>query len=66
MTENTLERALTSPDFLIELVTNLKHEQEARKLAESKVAEQQENTGGSKGMNYKYLIMTNLDRFGVS
>lgn len=66
MTENTLEKALTSPNFLIELVTNLKHEQEARKLAESKVAKQQENTGGSKGMNYKYLIMTNLDRFGVS
>lgn len=42
MTENTLQKALTSPDFLIELVTNLKNEQEARKLTEFKVAEQQE------------------------
>ncbi|PGZ95183.1 hypothetical protein COE51_21385 [Bacillus pseudomycoides] len=42
MTENTLQKVLTSPDFLIELVTNLKNEQEARKLAEFKVAEQQE------------------------
>ncbi|PHA72685.1 phage antirepressor [Bacillus toyonensis] len=41
MTDNTLEQALTSPDFLIELATNLKHEQEARKLAESKVVAQQ-------------------------
>ncbi|MED0901390.1 BRO family protein [Bacillus nitratireducens] len=42
MTDNTLEKALTSPNFLIQLATNLKNEQEARKLAESKVAEQQE------------------------
>lgn len=42
MTDNTLEQALTSPDFLIQLATNLKHEQEARKLAESKVVAQQE------------------------
>ncbi|MES9667187.1 phage antirepressor [Bacillus nitratireducens] len=42
MTDNTLEKALTSPDFLIELATNLKHEQEARKLVESKVVAQQE------------------------
>ncbi|WP_215573066.1 phage antirepressor KilAC domain-containing protein [Bacillus mycoides] len=42
MTENTLEKALTSLDFLIELATNLKHEQEARKLVESKVVAQQE------------------------
>ncbi|MEK4776002.1 hypothetical protein NST86_06515 [Bacillus sp. FSL L8-0199] len=41
-TDSTLEKALTSPDFLIELVTNLKYEQEARKLAESKVAEQKQ------------------------
>lgn len=33
---------MTSLDFLIQLATNLKHEQETRKLAESKVAEQQE------------------------
>ena len=36
MTEQTLEQALTSPDFLIRLATQLKEEQEARKLAEQK------------------------------
>lgn len=34
MTENTLEKALASPDFLIQLATNLKEEQEKRKLLE--------------------------------
>ncbi|ASY50457.1 phage antirepressor KilAC domain-containing protein [Clostridium perfringens] len=34
MTENTLEKALTSPDFLIQLATNLKEEQEKRRLLE--------------------------------
>lgn len=28
MTENTLEKALTSPDFLIQIATNLKTEQD--------------------------------------
>ena len=36
MTEATLEEALTSPDFLIQLATKLKEEQEARKIAEEK------------------------------
>lgn len=36
MTEDTIEKALTSPDFLIQLATNLKTEQEARKVAEQK------------------------------
>ena len=34
MTENTLEQALTNPDFLIQLATKLKEEQEARKKLE--------------------------------
>lgn len=34
MTEETLEKALTDPDFLIQLATKLKEEQEARKKAE--------------------------------
>lgn len=34
MTENTLEKALTNPDFLIQLATNLKEEQEKRKALE--------------------------------
>ena len=37
MTEQVIEKALTSPDFLIQLATQLKEEQEKRKLAESEV-----------------------------
>ena len=40
MTENTIEKALTSPDFLIQLATKLKEEQEARKKAEATIEEQ--------------------------
>ena len=40
MTEQTLERALTSPDFLIELATQLKAEQAQRKQLETTVAVQ--------------------------
>lgn len=42
MTEQTLERALTSPDFLIELATQLKTEQEQRKQLETTVAVQEQ------------------------
>ncbi|MGN0298904.1 MAG: BRO family protein [Lachnospiraceae bacterium] len=37
MTPQTLEQALASPDFLIQLATKLKEEQEARKAAEAKI-----------------------------
>lgn len=37
MTENTLEQALTSPDFLIQLATKLKDEKEKREALEVKV-----------------------------
>ena len=37
MTDETLEKALTSPDFLIRLATELKHEKEARIKAEEKI-----------------------------
>lgn len=37
MTGETLEQALTSPDFLIRLATELKTEQEARKTAEAQI-----------------------------
>ena len=40
MTEQIVEKALTSPDFLIQLATNLKKEQEARMKAEATLAEQ--------------------------
>lgn len=41
MTSQTIEKVITSPDFLIQLATNLKQEQEARKLAETKLVKQQ-------------------------
>lgn len=41
MTENTLEQALTNPDFLIQLATKLKEEQEARKKLEAKLKEEE-------------------------
>ncbi|MCM3598665.1 phage antirepressor KilAC domain-containing protein [Metabacillus idriensis] len=41
MTPQTIEKVITSPDFLIQLATNLKQEQEARKLAETKLEKQQ-------------------------
>jgi anti-repressor protein len=41
MTENTLEKALTSPDFLIQLATQLKEEQTKRFVAEQKIQKQQ-------------------------
>ena len=37
MTERTIEKALTNPDFLIKLATELKQEQEKRKALEEKV-----------------------------
>lgn len=37
MTENTLEKALTSPDFLIQLATQLKEEQAQRRALEERV-----------------------------
>lgn len=40
MTEQTIEKALTSPDFLIQLATQLKEEQEARKQAEQIIEQQ--------------------------
>lgn len=41
LTDNVLEEALTSPDFLIQLATQLKEEKEARLKAEQKTIEQE-------------------------
>ena len=41
MTNEVLERALTSPDFLIQLATQLKHEKELREKAEQRLSEQE-------------------------
>ncbi|MBO1513700.1 phage antirepressor [Metabacillus bambusae] len=38
MTENTLEQAITNPDFMIGLLTNLKEEQQKRIAAEEKTS----------------------------
>lgn len=43
MTENTVERALSDPDFLIQLATNLKDEQNKRRLAEEKARQEEIN-----------------------
>lgn len=40
LTDNALEEALTSPDFLIKLATQLKEEKQARLEAEKKIEEQ--------------------------
>ena len=40
LTDNVLEEALTSPDFLIKLATQLKEEKQARLEAEKKIEEQ--------------------------
>lgn len=45
MTPDTLEKALTSPDFLIQLATKLKEEQQARIAAEQKLEEQKPLVG---------------------
>lgn len=39
MTPSTIEKVLSDPDFIIKLATNLKDEQEKRKLAEKKIIE---------------------------
>lgn len=45
MTDETLEKALTSPDFLIKLATRLKEEQQARLNAEKQLVEQKPLVG---------------------
>lgn len=44
MTEDTIQKALTSPDFLIQLATQLKDEQEKRKALEVKIEQDKPKT----------------------
>lgn len=44
MTEQTIEKTLTNPDFLIQLATQLKSEQEQRRKLETTVAVQEQQT----------------------
>lgn len=45
MTGETIEKALTSPDFLIQLATKLKEEQQARIIAETRLEQQKPLVG---------------------
>lgn len=60
MTEDTIEKALTSPDFLIELATKLKEEQEARRLAESKVVVVEEKLQKAQNNDRKFFSETEV------
>lgn len=59
MTENTLEKALTSPDFLIQLATNLKEEQAKRKALETTVAVQEQQINELKPKASYYDVVLN-------
>lgn len=59
MTENTLEKALTSPDFLIQLATNLKEEQAKRKALETTVAVQEQQINELKPKASYYDVILN-------
>ena len=60
LTDNALEEALTSPDFLIRLATQLKEEKEARLKAEQKTIEQEKTIEGLKAKaDYTDMILKN-------
>lgn len=50
MTQETIEKALTSPDFLIQLATKLKEEQEARKALEKQMEKDKPFTNFAKSI----------------
>ena len=60
LTDNALEEALTSPDFLIKLATQLKEEKEARLKAEQKTIEQEKTIEALKPKaDYTDMILKN-------
>lgn len=59
MTDDTLEKALTSPDFLIQLATNLKEEQAKRKALETTVAVQEQQISELKPKASYYDVVLN-------
>ena len=61
MTEQTLERALTSPDFLIELATQLKSEREQRKQLETTVAVQEQQIAELQPKASYYDVVLNCE-----
>src|SRR5690606_8136895 len=50
MTNETIEKALTSPDFLIQLATKLKEEQEARRAREMPIEQDKPYTNFAKSI----------------
>lgn len=67
MTEETLEKAITSPDFLIKLATELKHEQEKRKELEIIKEKQQQVIGELKPKaDYTDIILKNKSTIAIS
>lgn len=50
MTSETIEKALTSPDFLIQLATKLKEEQEARRALEAQIEQDKPYTNFAKSI----------------
>jgi anti-repressor protein len=50
MTSETIEKALTSPDFLIQLATKLKEEQEARRALEKQIEQDKPYTNFAKSI----------------
>lgn len=59
MTDDTLEKALLSPEFLLKLATNLKEEKDKRELAEAEAEKMKEiaskNYGNSIAISKRYL-----------
>lgn len=67
MTEQTLENALTNPDFLIRLATQLKEEQEARRALEAENAVQaQQIAEFQPKASYYDLVLNCKDLLSVS
>lgn len=60
MTDNALEQALTSPDFLIQLAQQLKEEREGRLIAEQRVMEYEPKA------TYYDLVLQNKSLLSVS
>lgn len=58
MTEQTIERALTDPDFLIRLATQLKEEREARKALEAQIEQDKPFTNFAKSIAHSSDAIT--------
>lgn len=57
MTPETIEKTLTSPDFIIQLATQLKNEQEKRKQAEAKIEAEFYSAKPSKRLRSLFLFV---------